>query len=256
MATISSDNHTHIILASIEDMISSARDKGIQRYSVTEHISQFKEVRKSIEFGSVHKSGRMFDGFGEYLAEFQRVGYPFSNGLTIRKGLEVDFSLRYEKKLGGYVNEEKWDFLICSVHEMEDGTEIENGKKRAITKTEAHKAWHDYLKLQNKAIESDFIPFDVLTHPVRISRRTLEVPEEFDTLLLELATNAKRRDKALELNGSDLEFAPDLVKQLAIACSKAGCKVSLGSDAHRPFEVYRGMIAAANLVRQYGLETI
>lgn len=251
-----SDNHTHIILASIEEMVKSAREKRIQRYSITEHVSQFEEARKSIDFGSVHKSGRMFSNLDEYLQEFRTVGYPLSDGLTIRAGLEVDYSPRYERKVGEFVNTVKWDFLICSIHEMRDGREIEDGKEESISKQDAHKGWSDYMKLQNEAVESDFVPFDVLTHPVRMSRRTLEVPTELDDLLLELARNAKRRNKALELNGSDLEFAPMLVRRLARACAKAGCSVSLGSDAHRPHEVSRGIAAASNLVEEFGLETV
>ncbi len=55
------------------------------------------------------------------------------------------------------------------------------------------------------ALESDFVPFRVLSHPVRMSRATKAVPLDLDELLLELAQIARRRNKALELNGSDID---------------------------------------------------
>ena len=99
-------------------------------------------------------------------------------------------------------------------------------------------------------------PYDVLTHPVRMSRSTVDVPDYFDDLVLDLAKKARRKGKALELNGKDLELAPDLVRRLAIACSRADCAVSLGSDAHHPAEVFRNMSGAMALVEELGLRTI
>jgi histidinol phosphatase-like PHP family hydrolase len=104
------------------------------------------------------------------------------------------------------------------------------------------------------ALENDFVPFKVLAHPVRMSRATKAVPPNLDDLLLDLARTARRRDKALELNGRDIDYAPALVRRLAIACSKAGCKVSLGSDAHHPREVFRNMGIATALVNELDLK--
>ncbi len=105
------------------------------------------------------------------------------------------------------------------------------------------------------ALESDFVPFKVLSHPIRMSRATKAVPVDLDDLLLDLARIAKRRNKALELNGRDIDYAPELVRKLAIACSKAGCRVSLGSDAHHPREVFRNMGIAMALVKEFNLES-
>ena len=112
------------------------------------------------------------------------------------------------------------------------------------------------MRLEQTALESDFVPFDVLTHPVRMSRATKIVPDELDELLLDLAKVAIRRGKALKLIGSDLETSPELIRRLARACSKAGCKVSLGSDAHYPKEVFRNMGEAMALVEEFKLHPI
>ena len=117
-----------------------------------------------------------------------------------------------------------------------------------------HKRWREYLRLEQMALESDFVPFKVLAHPIRMARGKVILPPEIDDLLLELARTARRRNKALELNGNDIDYALQLVRILARACSKAGFRVSLGSDAHHPKDVFRNMEVALGLVDEFKLE--
>lgn len=247
------DNHNHILLARITEMVTAAKANMISDFSITEHVSQFKELRESVRFGSIHPKGRIFDSVKEYNEEFRKLDQAAYSGMKINRGLEVDFSPRFEKTVGDFVNQEEWDILLCSVHEFEDGKDIEKTVRGRIDAASANDHWREYLKLEQMALESDFVPFKVLAHPVRISRATKAVPPDLDDLLLALATIARRRDKALELNGRDIDYAPELVRRLAIACSKAGCNVSLGSDAHHPKEVFRNMGMTAALVKEFDL---
>jgi hypothetical protein len=66
------DNHNHILLARITDLLTAAKTKRISDFSITEHVSQFRELRESIRFGSVHPNGRIFDGVKEYNEEFRK----------------------------------------------------------------------------------------------------------------------------------------------------------------------------------------
>jgi histidinol-phosphatase (PHP family) len=253
---IRTDNHSHIILADIREMVAAASNNELANYAITEHISQFREMRQSVGFGSVHRSGRIFEDFKEYKNEFSKIDKPGSSGPKVRQGLEVDFAPRYMARVGDYVNQEDWDILLCSVHELSDGGDVEGNKIKRKGVEEARQLWLDYFGLQNAAIESGFVPFSVLTHPVRLFKGTRTIPNELDDLLLDLAKAAKRKNKALELNGKDLDYAPQLVRRLAKACSEAGCMVSLGSDAHHPNEVFRNMTEAMNLVLEFGLQPI
>ena len=250
------DNHSHIILADIGDMVAAARASGIDRYSITEHVSQFREMRESVDFGSVHSSGRLFESLGEYRAEFSRLDEPALQGMKVRMGLEVDFSPRYETRVGEFVDRERWDVLLCSVHEMADGAEVESCGAKVTGRAEAERLWREYFDLQRAALESDFVPFGVLTHPTRIAKGMSRMPHDLDDLLLDLATTARRRDRALELNGNDLGYQPELVHRVAWACSRAGCRVSLGSDSHYPQEVFRKMKEAIAMTKEFGLQVV
>ncbi len=243
------DNHSHILFADILEMVASAKKNKLSEYSVTEHVSQFREPRESVRFGSVHSTGRIFESLKEYDDEFKKVN-EHAWGVKVHRGLEVDFSPRYETRVGDFVNQEEWDILLCSVHELEDRRDIE---RETEDQALAHRFWRDYIGLEQMALESDFVPFKVLAHPVRMSRGTQALPPEIDDLLLDLATTATRRNKALELNGNDIDYAPGLVRRLAIACSKAACRVSLGSDAHHPRDVFRNIGSAMKLVDEFKL---
>jgi histidinol-phosphatase (PHP family) len=234
-------------------MIASARTHNIAEFSITEHVSQFREPRESIKFGSLHPSGRIFESLKEYNREFDKADQEAASMMKINRGLEVDYSPRFETRLGEFVNQEHWNILLCSVHEFENGKDIERNVGGVVDPASAYERWRDYFRLERLALESDFVPFKVLSHPVRISRSTKAVPPDIDDLLLDLARIARKRNKALELNGRDIDYAPELVRRLAIACSEADCKVSLGSDAHHPSEVFRNMRVAMALVEELNL---
>ena len=112
-------------------MVASAKHNRIDEISITEHVSQFTELRKSIGFGSVHTSGKMFQSLKEYDQEFEKIDVRTRETIRINRGLEVDYSTRYETQLGEFVNREQWDILLCSVHEFGDGRDIERNPRRS-----------------------------------------------------------------------------------------------------------------------------
>ncbi len=246
------DNHSHIIHSGIEDMLVAARRNNIQEYSITEHVSQFAELRKSVEFGSLHSSGRMFESIEEYIQEFKRIDSGKHGPLKVNCGLEVDFSPRFLDRVGDFVNKARWDILLCSIHELEDGREIENRNERGLKAQ--HNSWETYFQLQTMALESSFVPFNVLAHPVRMSRSATWIPDDIGEMLIALCEVAKKNGKAVELNGNDIDYNAGLVRLLANACSKTRCAVSLGSDAHYPKDVFRNLEVVMGLVDEFKLE--
>ena len=247
------DNHSHIILASIESMADAAKKTNVSRLSTTEHISQFTFVRQKVKFSSVHESGRMFSSFDDYLKEFDKI--RDFKGIQVRKGLEVDYIKQYSSEICQAVSRKKWDVLLCSVHELPGGIDVEE-KKLPMDKKSVEKRWKEYVEMQKEAIESKFIQFDILTHPERLAVGTPSVPENFEELMFDLAKVARKNGKAIELNGADLSRTPDLVRKLASACHRANCKVSYGSDSHYPDQVSRNFDLASKLIEEFGLEIV
>src|SRR5579862_851347 len=154
-------------------MVDAARKKEVSRLSITEHISQFSFIREAVDFSSVHESGRMFSSFDEYIAEFAKVSDL--RDITVRKGLEVDYIEDYAKEIREAVTQKKWDFLLCSVHELHGGIDVERLGMPQDKKSSSER-WKEYMELQKKALRSDMVPFAVLTHPVRLAVSTPVFP--------------------------------------------------------------------------------
>ena len=251
------DNHNHILNSTVLDMVNAAKIKNIKEFSITEHISQFALPRKEVSFISFHAGdeGRIFKSFTDYRDEFHSI-VP-EKDIQIRMGLEVDYLPDFEKKLNQYVTESlPWDILLCSVHVC-DGQDIENMAHTSNPEIMSTR-WEKYIQLQKLSMESGFIQFDVLAHPVRLASSTTP-PAHISDLLSDLVRTAKHYGIAIELNGGDLEIegiGPALVNELAKICSKEGCAVSIGSDAHHPDEVFWQMDDALSLIDKYRLRTL
>src|SRR5207247_8074250 len=119
------DNHNHILLAEITEMLAAAKANNVSEFSITEHVSQFREPRESIRFGSIHPSGRIFESLKENNDEFRKADRLAYSGMKINRGLEVDFSPRFETRLGDLVNQEPWDILFSLLPKLEEGREVE-----------------------------------------------------------------------------------------------------------------------------------
>ena len=195
----------------------------------------------------------MFENRDEYIGEFRKINSKMLGVSKFNRGLEVDFSPRFMDKVGDFVNRTEWDILLCSVHEFGDGHNVET-KPRNLNQNDEENRWQTYVQLQMIAPESSFVPFSILAHPVRISKGTSWVPDDIDEMLSGLAETARRNNRALELNGNDIDYNVQMVRRLASACSKAHCPVSLGSDAHRPKDVFRNVDIAIHLVDEFKLE--
>ncbi len=88
--------------------------------------------------------------------------------------------------------------LLCSVHELPGGIDLED-KTLPQDKKSSTERWIEYVETQKEAIRSDFIPFDVLTHPERLAVGTPTVPDDIEDLMVELAKVAKENGKVMEL---------------------------------------------------------
>src|SRR2546428_7270055 len=163
------DNHNHILLAEITEILAAAKANNVSELSITEHVSQFREPRESIRFGSIHPSGRIFQSLKDYNDEFRKADRLAYSGMKINRGLEVDFSPRFETKLGDFVNQEEWDILLCSVHEFEDGKDIERTVRGKADPAFAHEHWRRYLPPRPSGAGSAFVPLKTVSRPASMS---------------------------------------------------------------------------------------
>lgn len=242
------DMHSHILVHGMDAMINGATQAGLKRISITEHISQFKEIRDSIRFVSLHKIGTIFNNVQEYEGLFQDANRP---GISVYIGLEIDFIPSRMNEISDFVNSSKATIRNLSIHEI-NNRDIES--IGIVSPETSRNTWVKYMKKQEDALEIDKLEATTLSHPVRLARSLKVVPYNIDDILENLADRAASHEIALEINGYDLEIAPLLVDKMARACGEKSCKVTYGSDAHEPWRYLAGMKGAENLIKKYSLK--
>lgn len=245
MALIS-DFHSHVSRSSAEQMAHSAREKGLQILGLSEHDFQMTEARPLLPHMPLE--GQILS-FAEYIEAVRAAGHAAD--IDVRLGLEVDFVPEKNDQIQASITDYPWDFLIGSVHEI-DGKLFEMGNGQA--REEGELLWRRYFRLLHEAVKSGY--FSLVSHPVRMRAKNPYVPANIDDELEQLAAEATRQDIALEVNGSDMLGYPDLVRKLAKACALHHTPISIGSDAHRPYQVAKAHQQSEELLREVGIKKV
>ena len=240
------DYHTHICVHPIDGMLERAAVVGVREYGISEHIFQLDEGRGI--FPAIPEEGRRFsrDEYVGMVADARD-----RSGLRVRLGLEVDFVPGTEVAVRAVLDGVNWDYLIGSIHQIGERDIFEYTPS---TPSECHDLWRRYYQLFIDAASSGL--FDILSHPARNSLLNSHLPDDIDELLGDIASVASANDVALELNGEDVSRWPSLVEKVANACGRAGCFMSLGSDAHEPGNVGRGLALATEIAVRAGVPGI
>jgi histidinol-phosphatase (PHP family) len=239
-----SDLHSHICRHSPDAMLAAARAAGLIEYGITEHVFMLHEGQPLLPHQE--EDGERCDR--DWYVATIREHAAATGDLALRLGLEVDYFPAQHTAILDVLAGVEWDYLIGSVHEY-DGIDIFSDAP--ADEDEGRRRWVRYYEVMAEAIESGV--FDVISHPVRNAERNLYVPDNLDQLLSEIAAFAQLHGVALELNGYDTLNWPQLVERLAAACGRAGCYVTLGSDAHQPSHVAAGLERAEALARAAGV---
>src|SRR3989442_10460187 len=119
------DNHNHILLAEITEMLAAAKTNNVSEYSIMEHVSQFREPRESIRFGSIHPSGNIFESLRDYNDEFRKADRLAYSGRRSIAGFRRTF--RRASRRG-------WDILSIKKHAICFSVLITNSRTERISR--------------------------------------------------------------------------------------------------------------------------
>ena len=149
----------------------------------------------------------------------------------------------------------KFDYLIGSVHYVGDFAFDDPDKLAEWPRYGVDAVWDGYL-----AGLKDFVElggFDVMAHsdlPKKFGFR----PSNYEKVvrgMTDIYAHAAAKGIRLELNTAGLRVAADEIypsPELLRAAFRAGMKITLGSDAHKPEHVAYGFDRAAELARAVG----
>ncbi|HWR38733.1 MAG TPA: histidinol phosphate phosphatase [Patescibacteria group bacterium] len=242
------DTHLHTTVSTDSRMtLAEAMDRARQLglgITLTEHMDLSYPRPDAFLFDV----DRYFDAYGAYRSQEVLLG--------IEVGMRVDCR-EENRRLAARTD---FDYVLGSVHVIDNMDLYDTGFYQERDKPSAYR---HYLQAMLECVTThDFI--DSLGHIDYIARyaryddpelRYSEHAEEIDAVLTALA----QREKALEINTRRLD-RPDAAVALLQICQRfrqlGGHHVTIGSDAHQPEAIGRGMDAAEEIAERSGLKVV
>ena len=244
--TIDTDMHSHVSRSSALQMVQAAQQKGLRVFGLSEHVFQMQETRLALQH--LEPEGPLL-AFNTYIENV--LAAASQSNADVRLGLEVDFIPGKNKMIQSFLQGYNWDFLIGSVHQIDD---IQFEANHKWSQEEGEALWLQYFELLRNAVASGY--FSVVSHPVRLRVNNPYLPLTFDEELERLAAEAALYDVALEINGYDILHYYSVVRRLAKACMLHHTPISVGSDAHYPSGIAQAHQQTENILQEIGITKI
>ena len=192
-----------------------------------------------------------------YFQAVQRLKRRYSDRISIKAGLEIEFHPRHTGLFKQIVDDFAFDVIGSSIHQI-DGIDIVSGRSASSNSFPDPEALQSrYLETLELMVTHDY--FDIICH--------LDLPKKFgDRLrphftdrLADILYQAAERNLAVEVNTSGFDHptaeaypAPHVLT----AVKEVGMAVTIGSDAHRPEEIGRHFERAFNMLQAARMRTL
>jgi len=252
------DLHTHTALCrhasgTPEEYLAAARKAGLAYWGVSDHFpapasydAAFRMAPDDLPryFGILDSLREAADG----------------SSLTVLAAVEFDYVPGRMDEVFAALDplRPKFDYLIGSVHYVGEFAFDDPDKLADWPRYGVDAVWDGYLTDLKAFVE--FGGFNVMAHsdlPKKFGFR----PSNYENVLrrmTDIYECAAEKGIRLELNTAGLRVAADEIypsSELLHAAFRAGMKITLGSDAHKPEHVACGFDRAAELARSVGWTT-
>lgn len=238
----SQDSH-----AKLEDMAEKAISIGIDTICITDHIDwDFPERDIVFDFN-----------VGKYMRKIEAARKTYGSRLDIRMGVELGMQPHLAKSYEELLAEYPFDFVIGSVHLVNNRDPYYPEAFGNMTDGEVFGAYFENVLRNVKA----FHGFDSLGHLdyiVRYGRNGAREYryEDYADIIDEILRELIRQGKALEVNSAGLRKKlgfpnphPHIIKRF---CQLGGEMVTVGADAHKPAHVGGSFKEVAELLKSCG----
>lgn len=245
------DYHTHTRLspdseADPLDMAHAALRSGMREMCFTDHVDLLDFNGNPAGFG----------GWGPYLRQFDALSVP---GITLRFGVELGEGWENPPLAAQIVSQPRLDFVIGSVHNLDSA---HGGTDLCFLDYSTEEGCYDALKVYMDCLELQAVQdtFDVLGHviyPLRYMNGRAGNHIRLDPYFPRIAgvfRTLVSKDKGIEVNTCRGRTVEDWRDILALYQDCGGRIVTLGSDAHRPQDMSKGIREAAGLLKEFGFD--
>ena len=234
--------------------LDTARERGIIELGFSEHVYRFRQALEIWRHPFWEENAvDDLDEYCDFIARMKAAGHP------VKLGIEVDYLPGKEKAIAELLEDRPWDYVIGSVHFIEQGA-VDHEGYDAWEGTAAERVWADYFRTVGQAARSGL--FDLIAHLdlVKVWGSGRPAPGGERRGFYELALEGiADSDVAIEVSTAGLrkpvgEIYP--ARELLEMCIAAGRPVALSSDAHVPEHLGYGYDGAVAYMRDAGISHI
>ena len=244
------DNHVHSNISydgksKIDEYLNIVQSKDITEITFTEHLDLIKGI-PNIDLDNYYK---------QFLEYEQRSPIP------INFGLEVGLSPEYNERISKILNNYPFDFIIASSHTLknyilgENEELIENYSQEEITKM-----YYEEV-LDNINSFSNYDVYGHLDHILRyIDHSDFDSYNDNKKIIDEILISLIKKEKGIEVNSSGFRFGcnnPHPSIEILKRYKNLGGKIlTIGSDAHKYWELSRDLDITLDVLEECGFDTI
>jgi histidinol-phosphatase (PHP family) len=243
------DYHVHTSLCNhatgtMEQYVRAAVGKGLAAICFLDHLT-FQEAGRT--------NAMLPREVPMYVNAARRLARQYRERISVRVGLEVDFSIHHVEQCVEIVNTFDLDVVGSSVHFLDGDDVVTRHSAWARGEISADDVYPKYLGVLESMLDYDY--FDVICH--------LDLPKKYNKHpspsavqgFLDVLEKIRQKDLVVELNTSGFHYpvkeafpSPELLGR----CAQLQIPVVVGSDAHTPETVGRDFDRARNLLNIAG----
>ncbi len=256
---IKTDHHTHTHYSfdildtgySPEDMITAAKEKGLDTIVLTDHL----EVNSEIEglyapFDFQARAGACAEAKAN------------ASGITVAVGIELGQPEQYPKEAEKYLKENDFEFVLGSLHNIKDMPDFCLIDYSNYSPDDFMELWKKYLDEYSQLVDFEGIDsFSHLTYPLRYYARrrnyhldTRKTEDELSKILSKIIS----KGKYMEVNASGyrqgLEGPLPNEHIISLYAALGGKYVTVGSDAHLTKDIALDFDRTEALIKKYDLK--
>ncbi len=241
-------NHGH---GSVAELVQAAADAGVSTIAVTEHYPLTRAVDPA------NYVSMASERVGEYCADIEQAAKDHLS-VEVICGCELDWLGEQEDRSLSARDMEPFSLVLGSVHFI-DGWPFDDPAQRGFwDEAGADYIWNRYADIWCRAVtESPF--FHVMAHPDLAKKFAIYPSFDLGRLYERMAEACASAGRMIEVNTSGATYAcremfpaPKLLE----AFRRAGVPCTVGTDAHEPAHVARGIRDAYRLMFDAGYRTV
>ncbi|UMZ73234.1 histidinol-phosphatase HisJ family protein [Natranaerofaba carboxydovora] len=236
----------------MEDYVKKAIDKELVEIGFSDHFPM-----DVLGFSDDTICSMKYEELEEYFADINELRDKYKDKIKIRTGIEMDYQEDIEDMLRKYTNDNRWDYIIGSIHFIDGYDFSKPGQEEFFADRSIDDLYIKYFEKVKNLASSGL--FDIIAHIDLIKKFGCH-PEKLslDEIYREIAKVLSGADLAVEINTAgwrhpvkeqypSLTFIKELVKR--------NVPLTFGSDAHSPDDVAYNFSNVFKELKRLGLET-